>query len=142
MKSLPSVVTALLLVFSLLPGQVLGMVLCFRADGRVAVEAAHNGRCTSLAAPTTAHHHEPTAHLLPGEDFCSPCIDIVILARQTDDGPRMAAASALPTLKAPAVTGLSFFVPCAAGAPSTPFVLRSLVCPSTLVALRTVVLLL
>jgi len=43
-----SVLVVLLLACLLLPGKIIGAVLCLGADGHIAVEAAHNGRCSML----------------------------------------------------------------------------------------------
>jgi hypothetical protein len=138
MQSFQSVVTVLLLFF-LLPGQAMGVVLCVRADGQMAVEASQHGRCRSHAASVA--HREQAVPASSDTDHCGPCIDVTLVTSNTDDRQLMTAPRLLPTLDAPALAAMLFFVPADAGALSPPFVLRPPIFSSTLLALRTVVLL-
>ena len=138
MPSRQSVVTVLLLFF-LLPGQAMGVVLCVRADGQVAVEAAQHSRCRSHAASVA--HREHAVPASSDTDHCGPCIDVTLVTRNTYDWQLMTPPRLLPTLDAPALAAMPFFVPADAGALSTSFLLQPPVFASSLLALRTVVLL-
>jgi hypothetical protein len=139
MPSRQSVVTVLLLLFFLLQGQAIGVVLCVRADGQMAVEAAQQGRCGSHAASVA--HREHAVPASSDTDHCGPCIDVTLVTSNTDDWQLMTAPRLLANLDAPALAAMPFFVPADAGALSPPFVLRPPIFSGTLLALRTVVLL-
>jgi hypothetical protein len=82
MKVLRSLTAVILLAcFLVAPASTLSMVLCVRADGHITLEAAHNGRCSSLFIPTgmllqEAQHDSHTNH-------CGPCIDVPLLTSDT-----------------------------------------------------------
>jgi hypothetical protein len=147
MKSLQPVVTTLLLLFVLLPGQAMGVVLCVRADGHMAVEATQHGRCGSLAASEARRAQTVTTS--SDTDDCGPCIDVTLVTSNTDDRQLLTAPRLLPKLDAPALAAMPFFVPADADGLSPLFVLGPPIFASallalarTLLALRTVVLLL
>jgi hypothetical protein len=139
MPSRQSVVTVLLLLVFLLLGQAMGVVLCVRADGQMAVEAAQHGRCGSHAASVA--HREHAVPASSDTDHCGPCIDVPLVTSNTDDRQLMTALRLLPTLDAPALAAMPFFVSADAGALSTSFLLPPPVFASSLLALRTAVLL-
>ena len=64
-------------------GQLQGFVLCIEADGHIAVEFAHGGRCLTCmvksAATTTSAaevlHASSLSEAAPNEDPCGPCVD-------------------------------------------------------------------
>ena len=118
----------------------MGVVLCVRADGHMAVEAAQHGRCGSHAASVA--YREQAVTPSSDTDHCGPCIDVTLVTSNRDDRQLMTAPRLLPTLDAPALAAMPFFVPADAGALSPSFVLRPPVFASSLFALRTVVLLL
>ena len=64
-KSRPFALLALLLTCFLLPGKVMGAVLCIGADGHIAIEAAHYSRCGTAQA-----------HFFSSPDHHAPCTDI------------------------------------------------------------------
>jgi hypothetical protein len=146
LKSLQSFIIVLLSVFLLLPGQVMGTVLCIRADGHIALEIAQNGRCGTLSTPVPPHehheHHKHIAQTLPSTDHCGPCIDVSLSTNNIDDQPLLSAPSSLPKLEAPVLALVTFVVSVSIKSPQTYFVLPPLPLASTLIAFRTVVLLL
>jgi hypothetical protein len=81
MKSLQPAITVLLLVCLLMPGHIVGAVLCIRADGHITFEAAENGHCGSLSAVAFEHLPEQIADFSSSTDHHDPCIDVPFFAR-------------------------------------------------------------
>jgi hypothetical protein len=80
MPVLRRLTTALLLLFCLAPlGKPLGMVLCFGADGHIALEPVHD-RGHSTSAPTRAGLNQQAARLLAGGERADLCVDVTFLA--------------------------------------------------------------
>ena len=71
-KPLHSILIVFLSIFLLLPEQIMGTVLCIRADGHITIEAAENGRCGFLAAPAAVPSPEQRAALSSGTDDHGP----------------------------------------------------------------------
>jgi hypothetical protein len=140
-KTLRYILAVLLPVCLLLPGQPLGAVLCIKADGHMAVEAAHKGLCAPLAAAVAERSDEHSHTILPSADTCGPCIDVPLLSNR-EDRQILSAPSSLSKL-APSLLAL---LPCVTWVypESSPrdFVLHPPARASSLLALRTVVLLL
>lgn len=142
-KPLQSILIVFLSVFLLLPEQVMGTVLCIRADGHVTIEAAENGRCGFFAAPAAVPSPEQRAELSSSTDDHGPCIDVPLFASTAvDAGPLVSTLSALPKLQAPVLALVAFVTPVYAESPQKYFVLPPPSYGSSLLALRTVVLLL
>ena len=146
LKSLQSFIIVLLSVFLLLPGQVMGTVLCIRADGHLALEIAQNGRCGTLSTPVPPHahheHHKHIAQTLPSTDHCGPCIDVSLSTNNIDNQPLLSAPSSLPKLEAPVLALVALVVAVSIESPQTYFILPPPPLARTLIALCTVVLLL
>ena len=140
LKSLQSIIIVLLSVFLLMSGQVIGTVLCIGADGHIAVEVAQNGRCGSLSTPVPPREH--ITKMLPSTDHCGPCVDVSLSTSNIDDQPLLSAPSSLPKLEAPVLALVALVVAVSIESPQTYFVLQPPPLASTLIALRTVVLLL
>jgi hypothetical protein len=140
-KSLRYIITVLLPVFLLMPGRTLGAVLCIKANGHIAVEADHKGRCAPLSTPVAVHSDEHTITILPSTDTCGPCIDVPLLSNR-EDWQILSAPSSLSQLTTPVFA----LVPCVplvyAELSLRDFVLQPPARAGTLLALRTVVLLL
>jgi uncharacterized membrane protein len=142
MTSLRSVMTALLLVYVLIaPVAAMDVVLCIGADGHVAFEAAHNGRCGTAVVLQSATMRSQAAVTLARADHCGPCVDVPVLTGDTRQQP-------LPALHSPIQSAVPAFVLVTDISPVSPEVattppLRALfpITSSTLRALRTVVLL-
>ena len=76
-----------------------GRVLCVAADGHVAVELAHVGRCVR---EVSRHHggHLDTATAVAGTCDAHPCEDVVLdqpVLRVTPQGPEKIVAAAIAT---------------------------------------------
>jgi hypothetical protein len=110
MPRLRFVLAAFLLLFCLVPlGVPLGMVLCFGADGNIALEPAHDhSRRASSSGP-----HCP--HAMPGlaDVEHPPCTDVAFFAMDSA-GPPLPASEASPKPEAPV------FVPVLLVAPASP----------------------
>jgi hypothetical protein len=139
--SLRYILAVLLPVWLLLPGQMLGAVLCIQADGHMAVEAAHKGLCAPLAAAVAGRSDEHSLTILPSADTCGPCIDVPLFSNR-EDRQILAAPSSLSKVATP----LLALLPCIpwgyTESSQRAFVLQPPVRASSLLALRTVVLLL
>jgi hypothetical protein len=84
MPKLRQLTTALLLLFCLAPlGTPLGMVLCFGADGHIALEPVHNRSHNTSIPPRTGIHPE-AARVLAGIEHEGACVDVTFLARESD----------------------------------------------------------
>jgi hypothetical protein len=139
-QSLRSIITVLLSVFVLIPGETMGAVLCIKADGHMAVEADHKGRCATFAAPISVPSDEHTITLLPS-DSCGPCIDVPLLSRR-EDRQVLSTPSSIAQFVPPVLALLSDAVWVHTEPSQRDFVIQPPVRASTLLALRTVVLLL
>jgi hypothetical protein len=84
MPRLWSFLTLFLLFFCLMPlGAPLGMVLCFGADGHIALEPVHD-RAHSTAAPTRAELlHQLAARVPVGGERADLCVDVTFLASES-----------------------------------------------------------
>jgi hypothetical protein len=140
LQSLRSIIIVLLSVVLLIPGQTMGAVLCIKADGHMAVEADHKGRCATFAAPVAAHSDEPTITILPS-DLCGPCIDVPLLSKR-EDRQVLSAPSSITQFMPPALALLSDVVWVHTEPSQRNFVIQPPARARTLLALRTVVLLL
>ena len=143
LRSFQSLITVLLSVFLLLPGQGMGTVLCIKANGDIALEVAHKGRCATFSEHST-QTLPPTDHTDHSDhtDHCGPCIDVSLSASKNDDQPLLSAPSSLPKLEAPLFVLVPCIVAVYAEYPPIDFHSPPPLLASTLVALRTVVLLL
>jgi hypothetical protein len=116
-------------------------VLCIGADGHVAFETAHNGRCGTAVLQQSATVRPHTAVTLARADHCGPCVDIPTLTGDT----RQQYLPVLPSPIQSAVPALALVpdvLPLSPALATTPPLLALLSTPnSTLRALRTVVLL-
>jgi hypothetical protein len=139
-KTLWSIITVLLSVFLLIPGQTVGAVLCIKADGHMAVEADHKGRCATFDAPVAVPSDEYTITILPS-DACGPCIDVPLLSKR-EDRQVLSAPSSIVQLALPVLALLSYVVWVPTELTQRDFVIQPPARASTLFALRTVVLLL
>jgi hypothetical protein len=140
LRSFQSIITVLLSVFLLLPGQGMGTVLCIKANGHIALEIAHKGRCATFSehSTQTLPHTDHSDH----SDRCGPCIDVSLSASKNDDQPLLSAPSSLPKPEAPLFVLVPFIVAVHTAFPLRDFHAQPPLLASTLVALRTVVLLL
>lgn len=139
MKLLRPLVAVMLLCWVLLASvAAMDMVVCFGADGHVTLEATRNGRCTalmSLAVPSK------TAIPLSNADHCGPCIDMPLLTDNARERPLSMMATSVQ-LNMPVLAPATDIVTLPLALIPTP--LRSasaLVLSPTLMALRTIVLL-
>lgn len=139
LKSLQSIVIVMLSVFLLMPGQAIGTVLCIGADGHIALEIAKNGRC---GHPSSVALREHVTQMPQNTDHCGPCVDVSLSASNSDDQQIFSAPSASPKLEAPVLALGAVIIPVSIESPQRHFVLLPSSHASTLVALRTVVLLL
>jgi hypothetical protein len=129
-KPRPFALVALLLTCFLLPGKVMGAVLCIGADGHIAIEAAHYGACGT-----------PQAHFFSGSDHHAPCTDIGLSSGDADYRTTTSLSSPVLKLEVP-----PFALSPASLLPTptplvTPLVSRRLLPPITLTFLRPVMLL-
>ena len=84
MPVLRRLVIAPLLLFCLAPfGKPLGMVLCFGADGHIALEPVHN-RGHSTSAPTCAGLNQQAARLLASGERTDLCVDVTFSASDSE----------------------------------------------------------
>jgi hypothetical protein len=139
-QSLRSIITVLLSVFVLIPGETMGAVLCIKADGHMAVEADHKGRCATFAAPVSVPSDEHTITILPS-DSCGPCIDVPLLSRR-EDRQVLSTPSSIAQFVPPVLALFSYAVWVHTEPSQRDFVIQLPARASTLLALRTVVLLL
>lgn len=142
MTGLRSSLTALVLVGCLLiPLSATGFVLCLGADGHIALEPARNSRCANSMVPTASSWPQITS--VPSQpDHCGPCLDVSLSASTSDDPQMFAAPSASPEFAAPVLALVAFVLPVPVALPQRPYVVLSSSCAHTLLALRTVILLL
>jgi hypothetical protein len=97
MPVLRPLITVLLLVSLAWP---LGLVLCFGADGHIALEPIHD-RARSASSPGMVRSsYQPTAEVLAGVPHPGPCMDIALSA---NDGAEqlILAADPFPKLEMP-----------------------------------------
>jgi hypothetical protein len=121
----------------------MGIVLCIKANGHIALEVAHKGRCATFSEHSTqtlpsTDHTEHSDHT----DHCGPCIDVSLSIRKNNDQPLLSAASSLHKLEAPLFVLVPFIAAVYVELPLIDFNSPPQPLASTLVALRTVVLLL
>ena len=140
-KSLRYILVVLLPVCLLMPGQTLGAVLCIKADGHMAVEAAHKGLCASLAAAVAGRSDEHSLTILPSADTCGPCIDVPLLSNR-EDRQILSAPSSLSKLATPLLALLPCVTWVYTESSQRDFAPQPPARTSSLLALRTVVLLL
>jgi hypothetical protein len=136
LRSLQSIII-LLSVFLLVPVQAMGTVLCIGADGHIALEVAKNGRCGNFSSP-----REHITQLPLSTEHCGGCIDVSLSASNSDDQQIFSMPSASPKLDAPVLALLAFVLPVSLASPQRHVVLPPVSRANTLLALRTVVLLL
>jgi hypothetical protein len=129
-KPRPFVLLALLLTCFLLPGKVMGAVLCIGADGHIAIEAAHYSPCDT-----------PQAHFFSSSAHHAPCTDIGLSSGGADYRTPTSLSSPVLKLEVPpfALTPASL-LPSAAPL-ATRLDSRRLLPPIALTFLRPVVLL-
>jgi len=139
LRSLQSLIIVMLSVFLLLPGQALGTVLCIGADGHIALEVANNGRCGDLSSLQLREHITPIPQTT---DHCGACLDVSLSASNSDDQQMFSAPSAPPKLDAPVLAVVALVLPVYVESPQRHVVLPPSSGANTLIALRTVVLLL
>lgn len=117
MPVLRRVITTLLLLFCLAPlGKPLGMVLCFGADGHIALEPVHD-RGHSTSAPTRTGLNQQAARLLAGGERADLCVDVTFLASDSD-GQLIPASDTCPKLEAPEVVPVLLSVPASTERPA------------------------
>jgi hypothetical protein len=138
LRSLQSIIM-LLSVFLLVPAQAMGTVLCIGADGHIALEVATNGRCGNLSSVSP---REYITQIPPNTDHCGGCIDVLLSASTSDEQQIFSAPSASTKLDAPGLALLAFALPVSPASPQRHVVLPPVARANTLIALRTVVLLL
>jgi len=124
----------------LLPGQVIGTVLCIGEDGHIPLEMAKNGRCGTLSTPELSY--EQITKMLSGIDHCGPCVDVALSSGPLDDQQLLAAASPLPKIEAPVPALVTFVITVYTEPIQSSFALQPPSFASILTALRTIVLLL
>ena len=81
-----------LFIVFIIQGLLPGFVLCIEADGHIAVEFAHGGRCvtcmvkaeTTTTSATEVLHASSPSEAAPNEDPCGPCVDISISIGRLD----------------------------------------------------------
>jgi len=139
LRSFQSIIIAVLSVFLLLPGQALGTVLCIGADGHIALEIAKNGRCGNLSSVPSREHITPMPQ---NTDHCGVCVDVSLSASHSDDQQIFSAPSTSPKLEAPVLAVVPLVISTYTEPPPLRFVLPPSPRAHTLIALRTVVLLL
>lgn len=84
----------MLLCALMAPVAAMDIVLCIGADGHVAFEVTHNGRCGTAVMLQSATVRQHTAVTLARADHCGPCVDIPVLTGDTRQQP-------LPVLSSP-----------------------------------------
>jgi hypothetical protein len=129
-KPRPFALITLLLICFLLPGKIMGAVLCIGADGHIAIEAAHYSPCGTSQA-----------HFFSSLDHHAPCTDIGLSSGDADH--RTPTSLSSPVLKlevTPFALVPSSLLPSAAPL-AIRLVSRRLLPPGTLTFLRPVMLL-
>jgi hypothetical protein len=132
-------IVVLLSVLLLLPGQVIGTVLCIGKDGHMALEVAKQGRCGTFSTPALSH--EQITKALPSTDHCGPCVDVSLSADSLDDQQQLATPSSLPRNEASVLALVPVVIAVYTEPIQSHFALQPPSFPSTLTALRTVILL-
>jgi hypothetical protein len=126
-------------VFLLVPAQAMGTVLCIGADGHIALEFAKNGRCGNFSSVSPREH---ITQIPQNIDHCGGCIDVSLSASNSVDQQIFSAPSASPKLQAPVLALLAFVMSVSIESPQRYVVLPPVSRANTLLALRTVILLL
>lgn len=129
-RSSRSVLIVLLLACLLLPGKIIGAVLCLGADGHIAVEAAHNGRCGTLPL-----------QVFPSIDHCGSCVDVRLSSDDAGHRKLTSVSSLVLKLEAPPLALIPSSLLLSTAPLTAPLVSRRLLPPGTLTFLRTMVLL-
>jgi hypothetical protein len=142
MNALRSIMTTLLMVFLLLPGHAFGAVLCFGADGHISLEASQNGRCGTEKGPRPLRSQEHTVSIAASADHCGPCVDVPLLTSDSNKESLRDVRNILPKFAAPVLMLVAFVVPVSTESLDMSFLSQPAPLTSTLLALRTTVLLL
>ena len=129
-KPRPFALAVLLLACFLLPGKVMGAVLCIGADGHIAIEAPHYSPCDM-----------PQAHFFSSPDHHAPCTDIRLSSGDADYRTSTSLSSPVLKLEVPPFALIPSSLLPSAVPLATRLVSRRLLPPSTLTFLRPVVLL-
>lgn len=127
----------LLSVFLLVPVQAMGTVLCIGADGHIAFEVANKGRCGDLASASSPEH---ISQLPQNTEHCGGCLDVSLSASYRDDQQMFSAPTASTKLAAPALA-LVAIAPVSVESAQHCCVLLPSARADTILALRTVILL-
>ena len=138
MPRLRSFLTVFLLLCCLMPlGAPLGMVLCFGADGHIALEPTHD---QSRRAPSSGPPGQQASQGLAGVEHRVPCADIAFFA--TDGtAPIFSASEASPKPEAPVLVPVLLVVPASpVPPPASVFPDHSLRLNPSLTSLRSVML--
>ena len=125
-------------VFLLVPGQAMGTVLCIGADGHIALEIAKNGRCGNLVSALSPEHISPIPQ---NTEHCGDCLDVSLSASYSDDLQMFSAPTASTKLVAPALALVALVLPVSVESAQRRCVLPPSARPDTILALRTVILL-
>jgi len=128
----------LLSVFLLVPVQAMGTVLCIGADGHIALEVATNGRCGDLGSAPSLEH---ITSVPQNTEHCGSCIDVSLSASNSEDQQVFSAPTASPKLAAPALALVALVLPVSVESAQRLSVLPPSARPDTILALRTVILL-
>lgn len=129
-KQRPLALTVLLLACFLLPGKVMGAVLCIGADGHIAVEAAHYSPCGISQA-----------HFFSSPDHHAPCTDIGLSSGGADYRTPTSLSNPVLKLEVPPFALIPTSLLPSATTFATRLVSRRLPPPGMLTFLRPVVLL-
>jgi hypothetical protein len=78
----------------------LGIVLCFGADGHIALEPIHDRARNASASGGVRSSYQPTAKVPAGVPHPGPCMDIALFANDGAEQP-IPASDPLPQLGAP-----------------------------------------
>lgn len=117
MPVLRQLTTMLLLLFCLFPiGQPLGTVLCFGADGHIALEPVHDRAhgTASLAAQGLLYQHVATPRA--GAEHAGPCVDLFFAS---EGGAQLIAASdTCPKPETPVFVPVLIIVPASTEVPA------------------------
>src|SRR5262249_28148669 len=104
----------------------------------IALEVANNGRCSDLASVPSPEHIMPIPQ---NTEHCGGCIDVSLSANNSDDQQMFSAPSVSPKLEAPALALVFIVLPFSVESPQRRCVVPPSARPDTLLALRTVILL-
>jgi hypothetical protein len=80
------VIAVLVIGILVVPVAAMDMVVCFGADGHIALEAARNGRCGTSTWSPVASLSQPGV-MLSNPDHCGPCVDMPLLTAETREHP-------------------------------------------------------